>query len=44
MLGVDIALERTVGSAGGGTLVLDADIGIGEATVVVCGGGGQPCP
>ncbi|MEZ5247129.1 MAG: PspC domain-containing protein [Acidimicrobiales bacterium] len=42
--GVDVALERSVGDPAGGTLHLDVDLGIGEAEVIVCGGGTIPCP
>ncbi|MEM7140727.1 MAG: PspC domain-containing protein [Actinomycetota bacterium] len=42
--GVDIDLTREIGDPSGGTLVLDADIGIGEAQVIVCGAGAAPCP
>ena len=42
--GIDIDLDREVGDPTGGTLVLDADIGIGEAEIVVCGAGATPCP
>ncbi|MDW3219965.1 MAG: PspC domain-containing protein [Acidimicrobiales bacterium] len=42
--GIDTELDRVVGDPTGGTLVLDVDIGIGEAEVVVCGSGDVPCP
>ncbi len=42
--GIDVAVERSAGDPAGGTLLLDVDIGIGEAEVIVCGAGSQPCP
>ncbi len=42
--GYDIAMARTTGDPTGGTLLLDVDIGIGEAEVIVCGSGSVPCP
>lgn len=42
--GLDVALDRSAGDPSGGTLLLDVDIGIGEAEVIVCGAGGVPCP
>jgi phage shock protein PspC (stress-responsive transcriptional regulator) len=42
--GLDMALDRSAGDPSGGTLLLDVDIGIGEAEVIVCGSGGVPCP
>lgn len=42
--GIDIEVDRTVGDPDGGTLVLNAEVGIGEAEVVVCGEGAIPCP
>lgn len=42
--GVDIALDRTAGDPAGGTLLLDVDLGIGEAEVIICGSQAVPCP
>lgn len=42
--GIDVNLDRTAGDPSGGTLLLDVDIGIGEAEVIVCGSGSVPCP
>jgi phage shock protein PspC (stress-responsive transcriptional regulator)/predicted membrane protein len=42
--GFDLDLDRTVGDPSGGTLLLNVDLGIGEAEVIVCGAGGIPCP
>lgn len=42
--GVDARLDRVAGDPAGGTLVLDVDVGIGEAEVIVCGAGAVPCP
>lgn len=42
--GLDVDLDRTAGDPAGGTLLLDVDIGIGEAEVIVCGAGSVPCP
>jgi len=42
--GVDVEVDRVAGDPAGGTLLLDVDIGFGEAEVIVCGAGGQPCP
>ena len=42
--GLDVALDREAGDPSGGVLHLDVDIGVGEAEVIVCGGGSVPCP
>lgn len=42
--GVDVALDRTLGDDRNGRLLLDVDIGIGEAEVIVCGSEAVPCP
>ncbi|GJM38209.1 MAG: hypothetical protein DHS20C19_15760 [Acidimicrobiales bacterium] len=42
--GIDVELDRVAGDPAGGTLVLDIDVGIGEAEVIVCGAGAVPCP
>ncbi len=42
--GGHIDLDRSVGDPAGGTLNLDVDLGIGEATVIVCGPESQRCP
>jgi phage shock protein PspC (stress-responsive transcriptional regulator) len=42
--GVNVSMDRIAGDPTGGTLLLDADIGFGEAEIIICGAGGEPCP
>ncbi|MEQ8842844.1 MAG: PspC domain-containing protein [Acidimicrobiales bacterium] len=42
--GHEVAIDRTTGDPSGGTLLLDVDLGIGEAEVIICGSETVPCP
>ncbi|MEZ5167767.1 MAG: hypothetical protein R2695_15255 [Acidimicrobiales bacterium] len=42
--GSKVTLDRTIGDPTGGTLTLDIEVGLGEATVRQCGERSLPCP
>jgi hypothetical protein len=41
--GIDVRIEETAGDPDGGTLILDIEVGLGEAEVIICGET-LPCP